>query len=71
MISKIIILFWKAQSQKIVVAIFANERVVLWSKEKMIDLLTAIGLSTGGISIVHIYTQSIHIITQITTEKHK
>ena len=36
----------------------------------MIYLLTAIGLSPGGSSTVHIYTQ-IHIRTQITTEQHK
>jgi len=33
----------------------------------MIYLLTAIGLSTGGSSTVHIYTQTIHITTQITS----
>ena len=33
----------------------------------MIYLLTAIGLSPGGNSTVHIYTQTIHITTQITT----
>jgi len=33
----------------------------------MIYLLTAIGLSPGGISTVHIYTQTIHRTTQITT----
>jgi len=30
-------------------------------------LLTAIGLTTGGISTVHIYTQTIHRTTQLTT----
>ena len=30
----------------------------------MIYLLTAVGLSPGGSSIVHIYTQTIHITTQ-------
>jgi hypothetical protein len=34
-------------------------------------LLTAIGLSPGGSSTVHIYTQTIHGTTQITTEQHK
>ena len=33
----------------------------------MIYLLTAIGLSAGGSSTVHIYTQTIHRTTQITT----
>jgi len=37
----------------------------------MIYLLTAIGLSAGGSSTVHIYTQIIHRKTQITTEQHK
>jgi hypothetical protein len=30
-------------------------------------LLTAIGLTPGGSSTVHIYTQTIHITTQLTT----
>jgi len=33
-------------------------------------LLAAIGLSLGGTSTVHIYTQTIHRTTQI-TEQHK
>ena len=33
----------------------------------MIYLLTAIGLSPGGSSTVHIYTQTIHRTTQLTT----
>jgi len=37
----------------------------------MIYLLTAIGLSAGGSSTVHIYTQTIHRTTQITTEQLK
>jgi len=37
----------------------------------MIYLLTAIALSPGGSSTVHIYTQTIHRTTQITTEQHK
>jgi len=37
----------------------------------MIYLLTAIGLPPGGSSTVHIYTQTIHITTQITIEQHK
>jgi hypothetical protein len=35
------------------------------------DMSTAIGLTTGGSSTVHIYTQPIHRTTQITTEQHK
>jgi len=34
----------------------------------MIYLLTAIGLSLGGSTRVHIYTQTIHRTTQITTK---
>ena len=41
------------------------------AKIDTIYLLTAIGLSTGGSSTVHIYTQTIHRTTQITTELHK
>jgi len=37
----------------------------------MIYLLTEIGLSPGGSSTVHIYTQTIYGTTQITTEQHK
>jgi len=37
----------------------------------MIYLLTAIGLSHGGSSTVHIYTQTIHRTTQITTAQNK
>ena len=37
----------------------------------MIYLLTAIGLSPGGSSTVHMYTQTIHRTTQITPEQHK
>jgi uncharacterized integral membrane protein len=33
----------------------------------MIYLLTAIGLTLGGSSTVHIYTQTIHGTTQLTT----
>jgi hypothetical protein len=32
----------------------------------MIYLLTAIGLTPGGSSTVHIYTQTVHITTQST-----
>jgi len=35
----------------------------------MIHLLTAIGLTPGGSSTVHIYTQTIHRTTQLTTEQ--
>jgi hypothetical protein len=34
-------------------------------------LSTAIGLTPGGSSTVHIYTQTVHRTTQITTEQHK
>jgi len=37
----------------------------------MIYLSTAIGLTHGGNSTVHIYTQTIHRTTQTTREKHK
>jgi len=39
----------------------------------MIYLLTAVGLSPGGSSTVHIYTQTVHITTQQKQyiEKHK
>jgi len=37
----------------------------------MIYLLTAIGLTHGGISTVNIYTQTVHRTTQITTERYK
>jgi len=33
----------------------------------MIYLLTAVGLAHGGSSTVHIYTQTIHRTTQLTT----
>jgi len=36
-------------------------------KNDMIYLLTAIGLTPGGSSTVHIYTQTIHRTTQLTT----
>jgi hypothetical protein len=37
----------------------------------LIYLSTAIGLTAGGSGTVHIYIQTIYIITQITTEQHK
>jgi uncharacterized integral membrane protein len=37
----------------------------------MIYLLIAVGLSPGGSSTVHIYTQTLRGTTQITTNKHK
>jgi len=39
----------------------------------MIYLLTAIGLTPGGSSTVHIYTQTIHRTTQLTrtTQQHR
>ena len=33
----------------------------------MIYLLTAVGLTPGGSSTVHVYTQTIHRTTQLTT----
>jgi len=33
----------------------------------MICLLTTIGLTPGGISTIHIYTETIHRTTQLTT----
>jgi len=36
----------------------------------MIYLLTAIGLTPGGSSTVHIYTQTIHSVTQSTQTMH-
>jgi len=35
----------------------------------MIYLLTAIGLTPGGSSTVHLYTQTIHRTTQLTTHR--
>jgi len=37
----------------------------------MIYLSTAIGLTPGGSSTIHIYTKIMHRTTQITTEQHK
>ena len=37
----------------------------------MIYLLTAIGLTPGGSSTVHIYTQTIHRTTQLTQKIHR
>jgi len=34
-------------------------------------MLTAIGLSSGGSSTAHIYTQTTYKTTQITTQQHK
>jgi len=36
-----------------------------------IFLSTEIGLTPGGSSTIHIYKQTIHTTTQITTEQHK
>jgi hypothetical protein len=36
---------------------------------RLIDLLTAIGLTPAGSSTVHIYTQTIHRTTQLTTHR--
>jgi len=40
---------------------------VIWYD--MIYLSTAVGLTPGGSSTVHIYTQTVHRTTQITTEQ--
>jgi len=45
--------------------------VSVWSLWYMIYLLTAIGLSAGGSSTVHIYTQTVRGTTQTTTEQRK
>jgi len=45
--------------------------VYLTNYRYIIYLLTATGLLPGGSSTVHIYTQTIHSTTQITTEQHK
>jgi hypothetical protein len=37
----------------------------------MIYLSTAVGFTPGGSSTLHIYIQTVHIMTQITTEQHK
>jgi len=37
----------------------------------MIYLSNAIVFKPGGSSTVHIYTQTVHIITQITTKQYK
>jgi len=42
-----------------------SEKYFRW--RYMIYLLTAIGLTPGGSSTVHIYTQTIHITTQWNT----
>jgi len=46
-----------------IICVHRNEkwRVILYD---IIYLLTSIGLSPGGISTVHIYTQTIHRMTQ-------
>ena len=41
------------------------------NKYDMTYLLTAFGLTPGGSSTVHIYTQTVHRTTQITTEQQK
>jgi hypothetical protein len=37
----------------------------------MIYMSTAIGLTPGGSGTVHIYTQTIHITTQLTTKQYE
>ena len=44
-----------------------NGRLVDYMRNYMIYLLIAIGLTHGGSTTVHIYTQTIHRTTQITT----
>jgi hypothetical protein len=50
-----------------------TESVKMWHRtlHVILYLLTTIGLSPGGSSTVHIYTQKINGTTQITTEKQK
>ena len=51
-----------------------QNRHISSSVELLVDLYilsTAIGLTPGGSSTVHIYTRTVHITTQITTEQHK
>jgi hypothetical protein len=43
----------------------------LWLWYDMICLSTAVALPPGGSSTVHIYTQTTHRITQITTDQHR
>jgi uncharacterized integral membrane protein len=40
---------------------------ILFHINDMLYMLTAIGLTPGGSSTVHIYTQTIHKTTQLTT----
>jgi len=48
-----------------------QKRWILMIKMLMIYLSKAIGFTPGGSNTVHIYTQTIHRTTQITTEQHK
>jgi uncharacterized integral membrane protein len=45
----------------------ANQHILTQTLLILIYLLTAVGLTPGGSSTVHIYTQAIHKITQLTT----
>jgi len=44
-----------------------DEVYILFNFNDMLHLLTAIGLTPGGSSTVHIYTQTIQRTTQLTT----
>ena len=61
--------FFREQLVKTFPAIYGTQRSM--SQDHMIYLLTAIRLTPGGSSTVHIYTQTVHGTTQITTEQHK
>ena len=51
-------------------AAYIDRSVLTCVNIDMIYMLTAVGLSPGGSSTLHIYTQTIHRTTQITTEQH-
>ena len=63
------ILEWKWRRLKIspVVVLFLLELFELLISYMWYILLTAIGLTPGGSSTVHIYTQTVHRTTQLTT----
>jgi len=46
---------------------YNRELEELYNKPNMLIYLTAIGLTPGGSSTVHIYTKTIHRTTQLTT----
>ena len=47
------------------------QSVMDFDRYLLIYLSTAVGLTPGGSGTVHIYTQTIHRTTRITTEQHK